>query len=189
MKLIPLHISLERKNVLVVGGGAVALRKCSALLDGGAVLTVVAPAISDDLRAVSGGLNLIERDYREDDLNGMFMVVAATNDVAINRQIAENCKSRDILVSVADNPAAGDFIFPAVLRRGDLTVSVSTAGSCPGYAAFIRDVIAGSIGSRYGDILPQLAHEREKLLTDGKGRPYNNKILHQRINELLNHHT
>lgn len=191
MLTFPLHLSLEGKTVLIVGGGTVASRKVQSLLPSGATITIIAPSISHELQTLLSTSNLKaeERIYTSADLDGVFLVIAATNNHITNQQIANDCKAQGIMVSVVDNPTAGNCIFPALLQRGDLTISVSTAGKCPGYAAFIRDTIASSIGHKYGEILQQLAAEREKLLTDGKSRPYNSKILQSRINELLDNMT
>ncbi len=81
--------------------------------------------------------------------------------------------TRGILVAVADNPAAGDCTFPAILQRGDLEIAVSTGGRCPTFAVDVRDCIAEHIGDEYGMILDQLAAEREKLLTNGSSSTYN----------------
>lgn len=188
MHTIPLNLSLECKNVLIVGGGNVALRKTRSLLETGVNLTIIAREILPELRllASENGFKIQERGYLPGDINSIFLAIAATNDRTLNQQIGDDCKLHGVLVCIADNPSAGDCIFPATLQQGDLTVSVSTNGKCPGYSALIRDKIATSIDHRYGAILNQLSNEREKLLTDGKSRPYNRKILQSRVKELLN---
>lgn len=187
MHTLPLHISLVGKNVLIVGGGFVALRKIKSLLATGAEIRVVAASILHELHLLASvsGFTIEERHYSEADIQNAFLVIAATNAPDVNSQIARYCKERKILVTVVDNPSAGDCIFPALLRRGELTVSVSTAGKCPGYAAFVRDTIAGTIDDRYGVIIPQLAAEREKQLTDGNRNPYNSKVLRAHITSIL----
>lgn len=188
MHTVALHLSLDGKNVLIVGGGRVAMRKASSLLETGALLKIVASTVLPELQllASGSGFTIEMRDYSTADIKNVFMVIAATNDRNVNKRIGDDCKSHGILVCIADNPSEGDCIFPAILRHGDLTVSVSTGGKSPGYAAFIRDRIATTIDCRYGKILDQLAIEREKLLTNWNGKTYNNEILQNRVNELLN---
>lgn len=189
MQTIPIHLSLYGRKILIVGGGAVALRKAQTLLCTESTITIIAPLITTKLRILATTSNIIikEREYKSiEDLDGFFLTIAATNSRVVNQQIANDCKMREILVLVVDKPSEGDCIFPANLRHGDLTISVSTTGKCPGYAAYIRDTIATFIDHKYGQILKQLTIEREKLLTNGKLKPYNTKLLKSRINELLN---
>jgi precorrin-2 dehydrogenase/sirohydrochlorin ferrochelatase len=175
-------------NALVVGGGTVAGRKTSSLLGAGANVTVVAPEITPELRelATTSSITLKTGYYQESDLSCMFLVVAATNNPQINLKIAADSRNRGILVAVADAPEAGNCTFPALLRRGMLEISVSTSGTCPGFAAEIRDLLACEIGIEYGIILETLATEREKLLTEGNQSTYNNQILRSRARELIN---
>lgn len=185
MLTMPIHISLSGKKILIVGGGSVAMRKAGNLFDTGADVTVVAPLISDFFRAGYKNLKLHERSYYKSDIEGKFLVIAATNDHDVNQQISSDCKLAGILILVADDPESGDCIFPALLKREELTITVSTGGKSPGYAVYVRDKIASIIDARYGEIVKQLAAEREKLLTEGNCKTYNSKILRQRICELL----
>jgi precorrin-2 dehydrogenase/sirohydrochlorin ferrochelatase len=115
-----------------------------------------------------------------------FLVIAATNDPAINNSVADDARQRGLLVAVVSGPEIGNCTFPALLRRGNLEISVSTNGTCPGFSAEVRDLIAGVIGEEYGIILETLAIDREKLLTEGGHSTYNNKILRSRARELIN---
>jgi len=112
-------------------------------------------------------------------------VVAATNDPQTNRTIGADARQRGILVNVADVPTLGNCTFPAVLRRGNLEISISTGGKCPGFAIEIRNLIADIIGDEYGRILETLAIEREKLLTEGNPSTYNTTILRSRTREMI----
>lgn len=191
MSRLPLNIDVSNMTVLVAGGGGVAGRKIIALLDAGADVIVVAPEISPQIsRLVSAGTIRVKIGcYQPNDLIGAFLAVAATNDPQINRGIAADARQRGMLVTVTDAPELGNCIFPAVLRRGDLEISISTNGKCPGFAAEIRDMLAGEIGEVYGTILETLAAEREKLLTEGNSSTYNNQILRSRTRELINDFT
>jgi precorrin-2 dehydrogenase/sirohydrochlorin ferrochelatase len=188
---LPLNIDVRGMSVLVVGGGVVAGRKIKSLLDAEAAVTVVAPELSPEIArlAAAGAINSKKGCYQTSDLTDVFLAVAATNDPETNRRIAADARRRGVLVAVTDAPESGNCTFPALLRRGDLEVSVSTAGSCPGFAAVVRDQLATVIGEEYGSILATLALEREKLLTEGGGCTYNNKILRSRARELINEFT
>jgi precorrin-2 dehydrogenase/sirohydrochlorin ferrochelatase len=188
---LPLNIDVRGMAALVVGGGDVAERKVISLLDAGAQVRIVAPQLTPELTrlAVSGAVSLKSGCYEPCDLHDAFLVVAATNDPVTNRMIAADARRRGVLVAVTDAPESGNCTFPALLRRGNLEVSVSTNGSCPGFAAVVRDLIATVIGEEYGSILATLALEREKLLTEGRHSTYNNKILRSRARELINKFT
>lgn len=187
MPTLPLNIDMQGKTALVVGGGKVALRKVRALLASGASLLVVAPEICRELAelAASGAVSVRRGCYVAADLDAAFLAVAATDVAAVNREVATDASERGILVTVADNPLAGDCTFPAVLRRGDLEITVSTGGRCPPLAAEIRDMIAGIVGDEYGAALERLAAEREKLLTDGSASTYNTQVLRSLAGRLI----
>ncbi len=187
MSFLPLNIDMQGMNVLVVGAGAVAARKITTMVEAGAVVRVVAPDIAPDIEglAVAGRIQLRQGAYKSCDLHDTSLVVAATNDSTLNRKIAEEALQHGLLVSVASEPAEGNVTFPAQLRRGSLNISISTNGTCPAYAAMVRDVIADVIGDEYGIVLETLAAEREKLLTAGSPYNYNIKILRARAQELL----
>jgi precorrin-2 dehydrogenase/sirohydrochlorin ferrochelatase len=185
---LPLNIDVRGRTALVVGGGAVAGRKIVSLLAAGATVNVVAPYATPEITrlAADGAVLLKSGCYEPCDLHDAFLAVAATDDPETNRRVAFDARQRGTLVSVADSPEAGNCTFPALLRRGDLEVGVSTNGTCPGFAAVVRDVIAEVIGEEYGAILSILALEREKLLTEGRSSTYNNQILRSRARELIN---
>jgi precorrin-2 dehydrogenase/sirohydrochlorin ferrochelatase len=135
------------------------------------------------------GVQVRNAAYNSSDIDDAFLVIAATNVEALNQQVAADANARGILVSVADNPASGNCLFPALLRRDDLEIAVSTGGNCPAFAAVVRDVIATVIGNEYGQILTQLTQEREKLLTDGDASTYNAFVLRSRAVQLISEQT
>jgi precorrin-2 dehydrogenase/sirohydrochlorin ferrochelatase len=171
-----------------VGGGSVAGRKILPLLNAGAVVRVVSPEITPEISRLvtSGTVSRKSGYYESGDLHDIFLVVAATDNLDTNRGIAAQARQRGILVTVANEPESGNCTFPALLRRGNLEISVSTNGTCPGFAAEVRDIIASVIDENYGFILATLAVEREKLLTEGRPSTYNSKILRSRARELIN---
>jgi siroheme synthase-like protein len=157
-------LDLEGRRCLVVGGGAVGLEKASGLLDCGALVTVVAPDIDEELRGLPA--ELVEREYEQADLDGRFLVVAATSDNAVNRRVFADAETRGLLCNVADVPELCSFILPAVHRRGPLAIAVSTGGASPALAQRIREELA----ARYGDEHVELARLLRALRPWAKGR-------------------
>ncbi len=187
MSTLSLNIRMQGRLAVIIGGGTVALRKLRTLLAAGALVRLVAKEICSDIAAMecSGEFEVKIGRYAESDLDHAFLVVAATNDVLVNEQVCVTARARGILISAADNPAAGDCTFPAILRRGDLEIAVSTGGSCPTFAVDVRDRIAELIGTEYGVLLQQLATEREKLLTNGSPSTYNTEVLRSLARRLI----
>jgi siroheme synthase-like protein len=150
--------NLAQVSCVVVGGGAVAERKVRDLLAGGARPAVITPALTEALAGwrAEGRIEHVERAYREGDLAGAFLAVAATNDRATNAAIAEEGRRRGILMNVADEPAEGNFHTAAVVRRGDLLLAVSTSGGSPALTAHIRQELEARYGDEYARLLALL---------------------------------
>lgn len=159
-----------RFNALVVGGGAVAARKAKNLLDGGMTVTVIAPEICAELKELvtaQSRLRLVERVYQQSDIADANIIVAATNDARVNTAVARDATTRGLLVNVADDPTAGNFVTPAVHRSGDLTIAVSS-GRTPAVAAAVRAELARRFDGRYAAAIRSLRSLREKLLGAGR---------------------
>jgi precorrin-2 dehydrogenase/sirohydrochlorin ferrochelatase len=187
MSTLALNIRMHGKTAVIIGGGVVALRKLRTLLTAGAFVKLVATSICPEIASLkdSGTLAVRHGCYTISDLNGAFLVIAATDNVLVNEQICADARERGILVAVADNPATGDCTFPAILQRGDLKITVSTGGRCPTFAVDVRDCIAGHIGREHGTILELLAAEREKLLTNGGSSTSNTRVLHSLARRMI----
>lgn len=168
MSGIPVLVEVAGVRVLIVGGGAVAARKARAFCESGAHVRVVAPVIDVDIRALAstGRVTLIERAYEPADVGDAQLVVAATNDRAVNASVATDARAANRLVNVTDRPAEGTFATMATHRSGALVIGVS-AGGVPGAAARIRDAIAARFDSRYARALADLADLRRTLLDRG----------------------
>lgn len=149
-------LDLRGRRCLVAGGGSVARRKAEGLLAAGAVVRVVAP----DVGEMPEGAGVERRAARLADLDGAALVVCATDDPAANAALAREARRRGVLVNVVDDPEAGTFSVPAVLRRGRVQVGVSTGGASPLLAARIRDELAARVGDEYGDLAGLLADLR-----------------------------
>ena len=153
----PIFIELANCPCLVVGGGSVAVRKAEMLREFGGVVTVVAPVLNgqDD--------RWVRREFEDRDVEGQSLVVAATDDRALNAHVAELCKARGIPVNVVDDPKNCTFIFPAVVRKGPMTVAVSSGGACPVAAKLVRDRVAGALPDDFVAAVERLGKERENL--------------------------
>ncbi len=166
MKSYPIGlIGLEQRRTVVVGGGSVATRKVTGLLAVGAVVTVISPALSPELKRLADQqqITVIERPYRDGDLADTWLVIAATDDPRVNDQVWQEAGRRGCLVNVVDDPARGNFIVPAVIHRGEITITISTGGASPALARRLRERFESFIGREYGDLAALLAELRPHL--------------------------
>jgi len=156
----PVFLKIAGKKCLVVGGGNVALRKVRTLIEHGAAIKLVSPVLCPQLSklAEDGVIQVQLRPYKTEDLNGAFIVVAATDDAATNKRIATEAKRRGVLVNIADSPQNSDFIVPAYFKRGNVTVAVSTSGKSPALARKIRSELEKDFTAEYAQ-LASLIHE------------------------------
>ena len=150
---------------LVVGGGKVAGRKVDNLLDAGATVTVVSPEATVQIQTLAsqGRIAWRQKIFSPDDLNASFLVIAATGDAAVNRQVAAACREQGSLVNVVDEPQLCDFFVPAVLRRGALSLAISTEGKSPLLAQKLRTELEQIIPEPYGEFLELLGQQRELI--------------------------
>lgn len=161
----PIFLRVAGRPCAVIGGGSVGERKVTSLLDAGAEVTVISPALTPGLAAMvaRGVIRHRPRRYREGDLEGFFLVYAATNDERAHAEIAEEAASAGTLLNVVDRPRLCTFIAPSILRRGDLTVAVSTGGGSPALARRVRQAIDAALGPEYEQALSILTRLRERL--------------------------
>ena len=166
MIVYPVHLLLSGADCLVVGGGGVSTRRVKGLLEAGAKVTVVAPQLSPELRILmdSGTIAVLEHPYSTDTLPGMILVIAATNSGRVNADVVADCKERGILVCRADAPELGNFMTPAVVRRGDLCFSVSTGGNQPSLTARIVAALEQEYGPEYAEYVELLGKMRSVIL-------------------------
>jgi siroheme synthase-like protein len=151
-------LDLRGRDCLVVGGGRVATEKAHGLLECFARVTVVAPEIEDELRALD--VRVIERSFTRSDLVGRFLVIAATNDRSVNADVSHTANELSIVCNVADDPELCSFILPAIVRRDPIVVGVSTGGASPALAQRLRDDIGALVGPRHADLARRLAELR-----------------------------
>ncbi len=167
------NLVVQDRPALVVGAGVVAARKIAALVDAKAQVTVVAPKVCDAVRALEldGHVRVERRRYEPGDARGAFVVVAATDDDEVNRQVAEEAGAGGALVNVVDRPALCTFTVPAVVHRGDLTLAVATEGRCPSLARAIREQLERQYGPEYAETASRLADLRRRLIAAGWTSP------------------
>lgn len=151
-------LDLRGRGVLVVGGGRVALEKVRGLLDCGAAVTVVAPQIVPELGELD--VALVRRGYREGDLDGCFLVVAATSTPSVNRRVYRDAEARAVLCNVADVPELCSLILPAVHRQDPIAVAVSTGGASPALAQRLRDEVARVVSPEHAALATTLQELR-----------------------------
>jgi len=151
-------LDLEGRSCLVVGGGSVGLEKTRGLLDCRAHVTVVAPSFVDELHELDA--ELVPRRYRSSDLNGRFLVVAATSDTLVNRRVFRDAEAHSLLCNVADVTELCSFILPAVLRRDPIAIAVSTGGASPALAQRIRDDIGDLVQPEHVELAQKLRELR-----------------------------
>lgn len=167
MRTYPVCLLLDGVRCLVVGGGTIARQKVEALLPSGARCRVIALEASEPIRelAVAGRIELLTRAFEVGDLDGIRLVIAATNDRGQNARIAEAARERGILINAVDDPPMCNFIAPSVMRRGDFTISVSTGGASPALAARVRGRLEELFGPEYGEYTAHLARLRDRIVT------------------------
>jgi precorrin-2 dehydrogenase/sirohydrochlorin ferrochelatase len=147
-------LDLEGRSCLVVGAGAVGAEKAAGLASCRARVTVVAPAAVPELHAL--GVEWLPREYESGDLDGRFLVVAATSDEALNRRVFADAEARGLLCNVADVPGLCSFILPAVHREGPIAVAVSTGGASPALAQHLRWQVAELVGPEHAELARRL---------------------------------
>jgi precorrin-2 dehydrogenase/sirohydrochlorin ferrochelatase len=178
----PIFLDLTQKRCLVVGGGQVAERKVEGVLEARADVVVVSPTLTDRLRrwAIDGDIHHIPRDFRDEDVDGCSLVIAATDCVVVNSQVANVARRYGILVNVVDTPDACDFIAPAVVRRGALQIAISTSGKSPTLAKRLREGLEALVGPDYGELADLLGALRAVVRRRGEA-PEVRQALFQRL--------
>lgn len=175
MQTYPVFVLITGKPCLVVGGGSVAERKVQDLLQAGARVTVVSPVLTPALaaQAGTGEIRHLQGDFQEELVAGMALVIGATDDMEVNARVSAAAQARGIWVNIVDQPDLCTFIVPAQVRRGDLTLAISTGGASPALARRIREELEDHFGPEYGPYLALMQAVRSQVLTARRGDPDN----------------
>jgi precorrin-2 dehydrogenase/sirohydrochlorin ferrochelatase len=167
LPLFPLFLKLRGRRCLVVGAGKISEGKIAGLLEAGGQVRVVAPKATDRIVRwqEEKRIRLEKRAFRPKDLDGVFLVVAATNSAKVHREIYRHAHTRRVLCNIVDVPSLCDFYYPAVVRRGMLQIAISTEGASPSLARRLREEMEMAFGPEYAAWLKHLSHQRKKLMT------------------------
>jgi precorrin-2 dehydrogenase/sirohydrochlorin ferrochelatase len=165
MDLFPIFLKIAARPCLVIGAGNLAESKIESLQAAHAKVTVISPTATGRIAdlAAAGEIDWRQREYAEGDLSGQFLVVAATNDAAVNRAVYHEAVAKNIICNAVDDPPFCDFYFPSVVRRGDLQIAISTAGASPALAQRLRKEINQQLPLDAGDWLTDLGNLRREV--------------------------
>jgi precorrin-2 dehydrogenase/sirohydrochlorin ferrochelatase len=179
----PAFLDLRKRHVLVVGGGAVAERKVDALLAAEAIITVVSPSVTEQIQTLNqaGTVTLQRRTFVDSDLDGMALVISATDDPETQKHVAAAARAKNIFINTVDQTELCDFIVPAVVRRGDVLVAISTSGQSPALAGALRSKLESVLTedvARAARVLGSIRPEvHERFADAGKRKVAFQKIL------------
>ena len=180
-KFYPIHLDVTGKKCVIIGGGKVAYRKACSLKESGADVVVVSPEVCSEMVSEEG-LVLIKKEYEECFLDGALLVIAATDNEAINKKVTLDAEKRNIIVNVVDYPERCSFIVPSTINRGDLCISISTGGASPAVAKRIREELEAVFGKEYEEYLDLLTKMRSLAMTTVEDDAKRRRIL-QRLAE------
>jgi precorrin-2 dehydrogenase / sirohydrochlorin ferrochelatase len=165
MGFYPIFLDVSRRRCIVIGDGAVAERRVEGLLAAGAAVTVVSPAITGRLEKLAreGGVRYVARAYEAGDIEGFDLVFVATDDGGANDAVFSEARSRAVWINSADDPENCDFILPAVVRRGGLSVAISTGGASPATTRAIREELENYFTADYARLVQIAGEVRREL--------------------------
>jgi len=161
----PIYLQLNEQPCIVIGGGKIAEGKVEGLLAAGATVRVISPDLTPRLQTLAdqNKVTHMQREYQQGDLMGAFVVICATDQNEINHQVWQEASANGQLVNVVDDTPRCNFIAPAILRKGDLTIAISTAGKAPALAVRLKERLQEQIGSEYERFLEISGQLREPL--------------------------
>jgi len=168
MKYYPLFLDLRKRPCVVVGGGQIAERKTLSLLEAGADVTIVSPALTPKLKELSDSNKIKHRQkhFEDKDITDASLVIAATNSREVNSQVGGICRKKQVLVNVAAPPEESSFIVPSVVERGELLIAVSTGGASPALSRKIRLELEQRFGPEYELFLQKMTAVRNRLMEE-----------------------
>lgn len=169
-KYYPMMLNIENKECVIIGGGEIAYRKILEFIEYGASIKLISPSINEDIKSLldNKSINYIEDKYDKVYVKNAYIVVASTNDSRVNNQIFRDCSERKILVNVVDDPKNCSFIVPSKIRRGDLTIAISTNGKSPTLSRSIREELEKRYDEHYETFLNILGDVRQEVMVKVK---------------------
>jgi len=178
MSYYPIFLNMIGKKVLVVGGGLVAQRKVETLLEYSALISLVSRELTPRLNDLvkDKKITFLGAEFGEEHLEGMFLVIAATDDPMLNRQVSRSAQQRGLLINAVDQPEDCNFIVPSIVRRGDLQVAISTSGKSPALARKIRHELEQRFGEEYEKLLFLMGRIRSQVLSQGMEQKENKRV-------------
>jgi precorrin-2 dehydrogenase/sirohydrochlorin ferrochelatase len=182
MRYYPVNLDIHNRKCLVVGGGSVGTRKVMTLLECGAVVTVVSSDVAEELLELAEKkmIELKRRPYESSDIDGMFLVIGATDNEELNWQINKDAEHQNKLCNIADRPEACNFILPSIVNRGNLVIAISTSGKSPAFAKKMRQDLEKEFGEEYDEFLQLMGAIRKKALSE-KHEPEAHKHLFEQL--------
>ncbi len=186
MSFFPIYLKVDNKSALIVGGGKVAERKTFDLLQGDSDVYVMSPFLSDGLTMLlkEGRINWIASEFAPDEVpEDIFLIIAATDSEEVNREIYNYAKSRNILINVVDSPDLCDFYVPSVIRRGEVTIAISTGGRAPSFSRALREFIESVLPEDISRALDFISDVRTRLMDAGVSQ--RGKILLKSAREVI----
>ena len=181
----PICLDIKGRCCLVVGGGRVAARKVASLLEHGGRVRVISPELTPELARLhtAGKLEWRAASYQDGDLADAFLVIAATDDAEVQARVHAEAEARHILLNVADVPKWCNFILPATVRRGDLSIAVSTGGKSPAMAKRLRRELEAGLGPEYGLLTELLGRLRPLVLAMGRPHLENQELFSRMLHD------
>jgi precorrin-2 dehydrogenase / sirohydrochlorin ferrochelatase len=178
----PVYLNLKARRVVVIGGGEIAERKIESLLDAEASILVISPEVTPRIAFLSAQrrIEVVNRRYMPGDCASAALVLSATGDPEVSKAVYTEASALGVFINTADQPAQCSFIMPAVIRRGDIGVAISTSGTSPALAARLRRKISGVIGPEYARLAELLSRARPEI-RNNVGTEEGRKHLHYRI--------
>jgi len=187
----PIFLDVEERGVVIIGGGNVCARKAETMLRYGARVTVVSPEFTGEIEqwACGGAIAIKRKAYDASDLDGASIVIASTDDQRVNEQIAADCRARKIPVNVVDVTPLCEFIVPAIVESGSITIAVSTGGKSPALARTLKEDLQRMVGTEYAEVndaLGSLRDSAKKVLpTDTDRKAFFDGIIARGILDML----
>ncbi|MBU2522451.1 MAG: bifunctional precorrin-2 dehydrogenase/sirohydrochlorin ferrochelatase [Proteobacteria bacterium] len=187
MRYYPVSLDIQNRKCLVVGGGSVGARKVMTLLECGAIVTVVSPDVAEELLELAEKkmIELKKRPYKPSDIDGIFLVIGATDNEKLNWQINKDAERQNKLCNIADRPEACNFILPSIVNRGNLVIAISTSGKSPAFAKKMRQDLEKEFGEEYDEFLQLMGAIRKKALSEKHEPEAHKQLFEQLINRGL----